>query len=32
VEFILERVAFMATELMLFRAVMPAEVALWPYT
>jgi hypothetical protein len=32
VEFILERVAFKATALMLFRAAMPAEVAPWPLT
>ena len=30
VEFILERVAFIATALMLFRAVIPAEVAAAP--
>jgi hypothetical protein len=30
--FIFERVAFIAAALMLFRAVMPADVAPWPLT
>jgi len=33
VEFILERVAFMATAFILFKAVIPAEVAAaYPFT